>query len=124
MINSVTLVGRLGQDPETKYFETGSVKARFSVAVDRPGAKNEAKVTDWFAIEAWGKLAEFAGTWLKKGSNVAVVGSVEVTYWTDNTGNQREQLAIRATEIKFVGSKASNSGGGGSGDFSANFPPL
>jgi single-strand DNA-binding protein len=120
MINSVTIVGRIGQDPETKYFETGSVKARFSVAVDRPGAKGEAKVTDWFAIEAWGKLAEFASTWLKKGANVAIIGSVEVNTWTDNTGNTREQLLIRATEIKFVGSKQQNSG-----DFSnAGMPPL
>jgi hypothetical protein len=52
MLNSLILVGRLGQDPELKYFDSGSVKATFSVAVDRPSKE---KTTDWFNVEVWGK---------------------------------------------------------------------
>lgn len=102
-MNTVTIVGRLGQDPEIKYFESGSIKTRFSVAVDR-GTKDN-KVTDWFNIEAWGRLGEFAGEWLKKGSSVAVVGTLEINRWTDQAGNLKETPLIRATDIRFVGSK-------------------
>lgn len=104
MINSVVIVGRLGQDPEIKYFESGSVKARFSIAVDRNFSK-ENKITDWFNIEVWGKQAEFVGEWVKKGSMVAVTGQLELSRWTDQAGNQREFPLIRATDIRFVGSK-------------------
>ena len=111
-MNTVTLVGRLGQDPEIRYFETGNVKARFSIAVDRPGSK-ENRTTDWFNVEAWGKQAEFAGEWIKKGQMVSVSGSLEVSQWNDNTGNVREQPIIRVTEIRFVGSKRENEQGAG-----------
>jgi single-strand DNA-binding protein len=111
-MNTVTLVGRLGQDPEIRYFETGSVKARFSIAVDRPGSK-ENRTTDWFNVEAWGKQAEFAGEWIKKGQMVSVSGSLEVSQWADNTGNVREQPIIRVSEIRFVGSKRENEQGAG-----------
>ena len=70
MINNTIIVGRLGQDPELRYFEAGTCKSRFSLAVDRPGGSRENKITDWFNIEAWGKLAEFSGEYLKKGMMV------------------------------------------------------
>ena len=104
MINSVVLVGRLGQDPEIKYFESGSVKAKFSIAVDRTFSK-ENKVTDWFSIEVWGRQAEFVGEWVKKGSLVSVTGQLEVNRYTDQAGNQKEWPLIRATDVRFVGSK-------------------
>ncbi len=107
MINSLVIVGRLGQDPEIRYFESGTVKARFSVAVDRPGSK-ENRSTDWFNIEAWGKLAEFSGEYLKKGMMVSVQGSIEVDSWQDQTGNVRETPLVRASAINFVGSKRDN----------------
>ena len=103
-MNSVTIVGRLGQDPEIKYFESGSVKARFSVAVDRNFSK-ENRITDWFTIEVWGRQAEFVAEWVKKGSLVAVSGSLEMNRWTDREGNLREFPTVRATDIRFVGSK-------------------
>jgi single-strand DNA-binding protein len=120
MINHTVIVGRLGQDPELRYFEAGTCKSRFSLAVDRPGGSRENKTTDWFNIEAWGKLAEFSGEYLKKGMMVSVQGSIEVDVWTDQTGNPRENPSIRASAINFVGSKRDNEayrqqgGGGGS----------
>ena len=58
MINSVVVVGRVGQDPEMKYFESGKVKTTFSLAVNRWDSKTKGEVTDWFNIELWDKLAE------------------------------------------------------------------
>ncbi len=104
MVNSVTIVGRLGQDPEIKYFESGSVKAKFSVAVDRNFSR-ENRITDWFNIEVWGKQAEFVGEWVKKGSLVAVQGTLEMSRWTDQAGNPREFPIIKANSVQFVGSK-------------------
>ncbi len=65
MINSVVIVGRVGQDPEMKYFESGKVKTSISVAVDRR-TRNDKK-TDWFRIELWDKQAELTGEYVKKG---------------------------------------------------------
>jgi single-strand DNA-binding protein len=104
MANSVVMVGRLGQDPEIKYFESGSVKARFSIAVDRTFSR-ENKVTDWFSIEVWGRQAEFVGEWIKKGSLVSVTGQLEVNRYNDQAGNPKEWPYIRATDVRFVGSK-------------------
>jgi single-strand DNA-binding protein len=107
MANSVVIVGRLGQDPEIKYFESGSVKARFSVAVDRTFSK-ENRVTDWFSIEVWGRKAEFVGEWIKKGAMVSVTGQIEVNRYNDQAGNLKEWPFIRATDVGFVGSKKDN----------------
>ena len=74
MINSVVLVGRAGQDPEMKYFESGKVKTTFSVAVNRWDSKTKAEVTDWFNVELWDKIAEVAGEYVKKGKLVAIDG--------------------------------------------------
>lgn len=103
-VNSVTIIGRVGQDPEIKYFESGSVKARFSLAVDRNFSK-ENRITDWFSIEVWGKQAEFVGEWVKKGAMMAVTGAIEMNRWTDQAGNLREYALVRGSEVRFVGSK-------------------
>lgn len=108
MANFVIIVGRLGQDPEIKYFESGSVKARFSIAVDR-GFSRENKVTDWFNVEVWGRTAEFVGEWIKKGSLISVSGQLDINRYTDQAGNPKEWLFIRAADVGFVGSKRDNS---------------
>jgi single-strand DNA-binding protein len=108
MVNTVILLGRLGQDPELRYFESGSCKARFSLAVDRPVSKGAERITDWFTIEAWGKLAEFCGEWVKKGTMVSVEGALDISQWTDNTGNVREMTIINAAKVNFAGSKKDN----------------
>jgi single-strand DNA-binding protein len=107
MVNSVIIVGRLGQDPEIKYFESGSVKARFSLAVDRNFSK-ENKITDWFTIEVWGRDAEFVGEWVKKGTMVSVTGQLEVNRYTDQAGNPKEWPLVRGSRVQFVGSKRDN----------------
>ena len=107
-MNSVVIVGRLGQDPEIKYFESGSVKARFSVAVDRSFSR-ENKVTDWFNVEVWGKQAEFVAEWVKKGTLVSIAGQLEVNRYTDQAGNPKEWPQIKASDVRFVGGKKESS---------------
>ena len=70
MTNSVILLGRVGQDPELKYFESGSVKAKFSLAVNRNFSK-ENPITDWFNIEVWARKAEFVGQRSRKAHSSA-----------------------------------------------------
>lgn len=102
MINSVVIVGRAGQDPEMKYFESGKVKTSFSIAVGRWDAKSKEEVTDWFNIELWDKLAEVAGEYVKKGKLVAVDGKLALSKWTDAAGTTKERYFIRATNLRLL----------------------
>lgn len=76
-VNSVILVGRAGHHPDIKYFESGRTLATFSLAVDRPRTSPEAEPqTDWFRIELWGRQAEIAYEYVKKGSLVGIRGKL------------------------------------------------
>lgn len=103
MINSVVVVGRAGQDPDMKYFESGKVKTSFSVAVGR--WSKEGEKTDWFNIELWDKNAEIAGEYVRKGKLVAVDGKLAVSKWKDASGEERERYFIRANNLRLLGSK-------------------
>lgn len=106
-INQVTVVGRVGQDPELRYFESGNTLAAFSVAVNRP-TKN--KETDWFDIKLWGKQAEIAGEYLRKGSLVGIIGQVDFDSWNDkNSGELQVKPVIIGTDLRMLGSKSDNS---------------
>lgn len=104
-MNSVVIVGRSGQDPEIKYFESGKVKTTFSLAVNRWDSKTKSEVTDWFNIDVWDKQAEFAGEYVKKGRLVAVDGRVAVNKWTDASGVEKERFNIIANNVRLLGSK-------------------
>ena len=103
MINSVVIVGRTGQDPDMRYFESGKVKTTFSIAVNR-WAKDGEK-TDWFNIELWDKQAEIAGEYVKKGRLVAIEGRLAISKWTDASGEKKERYLIRATNLRLLGGK-------------------
>jgi len=103
MINSVVIVGRAGQDPDMKYFESGKVKTSFSVAVNR--WSKEGEKTDWFNIELWDKNAEVAGEYVKKGRLVAVEGKLAVSKWNDVDGTKKERFFIRANNLRLLGGK-------------------
>ncbi|MDD9898653.1 MAG: single-stranded DNA-binding protein [Candidatus Melainabacteria bacterium] len=105
-INNVTLVGRVGQDPELRYFESGSSMATFSLAINRPTRNKE---TDWFDIKLWGKQAEIAGEYVRKGSLIGIAGGVDWDYWNDkNTGDLVTKPVIMGNELRLLGSKADN----------------
>jgi len=104
-LNSVVLVGRVGQDPEIKYFESGKSKTTFSIAVDRWNPKTKAREADWFNIQLWDKKAESAAEWIKKGSMVSIEGRIAVSKWQTPDGENVERYLINATDYSFVGSK-------------------
>lgn len=103
-LNIVTLVGRAGRDPEVKYFESGSVLCNFTLAVNRPSRNSEEP--DWFNLEIWGKTAEIAGTYVRKGSLIGVQGSLKFEYWQDRaSGVNRSKPVIRVERLELLGSK-------------------
>lgn len=105
-MNTATIVGRAGQDAsEPKYFESGKIKTSFSLAVSRWDSKTKEEVTDWFNIEVWGKQAEFAGEYVKKGRQVVVDGKISISKWTDQSGEERERFLITANNVRLLGSK-------------------
>ena len=105
MVNSVVVVGRAGRDPEMRYFESGRVKTTFSVAVNRPTKEKE---TDWFDIEIWGRQAEVAGEYVRKGSLIGVEGRLDFNKWTDDQGTKHVKPLIKGNNIRLLGSKRDN----------------
>ncbi len=103
-LNSVTLVGRAGRDPDVRYFESGKVVCHFSLAVDRR-RKGEDK-PDWFELEVWGRTAEVAGQYVKKGSLIGIQGSLSFDRWKDrSTGEERQKPLIRVERLELLGSR-------------------
>ena len=102
-INSVTLVGRAGRDPEVRYFESGSVVANLTMAVNRRNRDDE---PDWFNLEIWGKQAQVAADYVKKGSLIGITGSFKLDSWKDrNTGEDRNKPVVRVDRLELLGSK-------------------
>lgn len=104
-MNIALIVGRVGQDPDMKYFESGKVKTVFSVATNRWHSKEKKEITDWHNIECWDKTAEIAGEYVKKGKLVEIEGKLKGNKWTDNDGNNREKIVIVANRLKLLGGK-------------------
>jgi single-strand DNA-binding protein len=102
-VNSITLVGRAGRDPEVRYFESGTMVANFTLAVNRRSRDEE---PDWFNLEIWGKQAQFAVDYVKKGSLLGIIGSLRNDKWTDRaTGEVRSKPVIRVDRLELLGSK-------------------
>lgn len=106
-LNVVNLVGRVGGDPDMRYFESGSVLCRLTLAVNRP-TKNDDQ-PDWFNLELWGKDAEVAGNYVRKGSLLGIQGQLKIDTWADRqTGVQRSSPGIRVNRLRLLGSKQDN----------------
>lgn len=109
-LNKAMIIGRLGQDPETR-----GPACSFSVATtetwnDKSGAKQEK--TEWHSITAFGKTGELAQRYLTKGRQVYLEGRIQTDDWTDKQGNKRKTTKIIASTIEFLGSKGDSGGGG------------
>lgn len=103
---SITVVGNAGRDPEVRYLENGKQVANFSI-----GARASKDETEWFNVQIWGKQAEIAANYVKKGSTVAVSGSLKTEKWTDRkTGEEKSKLVINVNDLRLLGGKG---GGGG-----------
>lgn len=102
-MNSITLVGRAGRDPEVRYFESGTVVANLTLAVNRRSRDEE---PDWFNLEIWGKLAQVAADYVRKGALIGIVGSFRLDRWKDKTsGEERSKPVIRVDRLELLGSK-------------------
>lgn len=119
-LNIVNLVGRVGGDPDVRYFESGSVVCNLSLAVNRPTRNNDEP--DWFRLEIWGRTAQVAADYVRKGSLIGISGNLKFESWQDrNTGAQRSSPVVRVNRMDLLGSRrdteaaANNMGGGGGG---------
>ncbi|MFZ5510222.1 MAG: single-stranded DNA-binding protein [Pseudomonadota bacterium] len=107
-VNKVILVGNLGADPETRYMPSGDAITNIRLATterfkDRNGEQQEH--TEWHRIAFFGKLAEIAGQYLKKGSQVYVEGRIRTRKWQDKEGNDRYTTEIVADQMQMLGSR-------------------
>ena len=97
-------IGRLGKDPETKYFQSGSSVTTCRIAINRPGAKrDDGQEPDWFKVEAWGESGVALADTARKGDLIDVSGRVKTETWTGQDGQQRSQLTITADSWARVG---------------------
>ena len=101
------LIGNLGRDPEVRYTKDGKPVANFTLATTErwsdPTSGERREKTEWHRIVVWGKQAEIAGEYLRKGRQVYVEGSLQTREWTDRDGNKRQTTEVRAQRFQMLG---------------------
>ena len=119
-INKVTIVGNLGNDPEVKYMPSGGAVTNISVATSESWKDKQTgqpqERTEWHRIVFFNRLAEIAGEYLKKGSQVYVEGSLRTRKWQDQSGQDRYTTEIVGSEMQMLGGRQGGGGGMGGGD--------
>ena len=124
-VNKVIIVGNLGKDPEMRTFPSGDQVANVTIATTdkwkdkQSGEMREA--TEWHRVTFNGRLAEIAGQYLRKGSQVYVEGSLRTRKWTDQAGVERYSTDIRADQMQMLGSRQGMGGQGGGGSQQAGY---
>jgi len=113
-VNKVILIGNLGADPETRYLPSGDAVTNIRIATsekwkDKSGEQQEH--TEWHRIAFFGKLAEIAGEYLKKGSPVYVEGRIRTRKWQDKEGQDKYSTEIVADRMQMLGGRGGGSGG-------------
>jgi single-strand DNA-binding protein len=114
-VNKVILIGNLGKDPELRYTPGGAAVVNFSIATnekwkDKEG--NPQERTEWHNIVLWGRLAEIANDYLRKGSPVYIEGRLQTRNWEDRDGNKRYTTEIVGMQMQMLG-RAEGAGSGG-----------
>lgn len=108
-VNKVILVGNLGKDPEVRYTQGGSAVANFTMATTEQwkdaGSGERKERTEWHRVVVWGRQAEIAGEYLRKGRQVYVEGGLQTREWTDRDGNKRYTTEIKAQRVQMLGSR-------------------
>ena len=118
-VNKVILVGNLGADPEVKYTAGGTAVCTLSVATseswkDKQTGEQQDR-TEWHRVKMFGRLAEIAGEYLKKGRQIYVEGSLRTDKYTDKEGVQRYSTDIIGNEMQMLGGGNEGGGAGGGG---------
>lgn len=102
-LNCCSFTGRAGRDPEVRYLESGSVVANLTLAVD--GWKRDSEPL-WLNLTIWGKTAQVAADYVRKGQQIAVSGQLENETWTDRTtGEKRSKIILSVRDLTLLGSK-------------------
>ena len=114
-LNKVILIGNLGRDPEVRYMPNGEAVANFSIATseswnDRQSGQRVER-TEWHNITMYRRLAEIAGQYLKKGSQIYIEGRIQSRKYTDKDGIERTAYDIIGNEMKMLGSRNASAGG-------------
>lgn len=122
-INKVILIGNLGQDPEVRYTPSGMAVANLRIATseqwrDKQTGENKDR-TEWHSVVLYGKTAEIAGQYLKKGRQVYLEGRLQTRKWQDKSGNDRWSTEVVANEMQMLGGQA----GGGTASFDRDSGP-
>ena len=110
-MNTVSLIGRLGGDPQLRYTQSGTAVATCSIAVPRRRNRDE---VDWIDLTFWGKTAELAANTLAKGRQVGVTGRLQQDRW-EQDGQKRSKVVVVVEEITFVGPRPDSAGDEGGG---------
>ncbi|MEZ5459356.1 MAG: single-stranded DNA-binding protein [Steroidobacteraceae bacterium] len=114
-INKVILIGNLGQDPETKAMPSGTTVCNLRIATSESWKDKQTgetkEQTEWHTVAMFGRLAEIAGEYLRKGSQVYIEGRLRTRKWQDKNGNDRYSTEIVANDMQMLGGR----GGGGMG---------
>ena len=115
-VNKVILIGNLGADPETRYLPSGDAVTNIRIATtenwkDKSGDKQEH--TEWHRISFFGRLAEVAGEYLKKGSPVYIEGRIRTRKWQDKEGQDKYSTEIVADRMQLLGGRGGGGEGGG-----------
>ncbi|MCW5573503.1 MAG: single-stranded DNA-binding protein, partial [Steroidobacteraceae bacterium] len=117
-INKVILIGNLGQDPETRAMPSGSSVTNIRVATSESWKDKQSgemkERTEWHSVAMFGRLAEIAGEYLKKGSQVYIEGALRTRKWQDKQGNDRYTTEIIANEMQMLGGRGGGAAAGGS----------
>ena len=113
-VNKVILVGNLGADPETRYTASGAAITNINIATseswkDKQTGENQER-TEWHRVVFFNRLAEIAGEYLRKGSQVYVEGSLRTRKWQGQDGQDRYTTEVVATEMQMLGSRADSGG--------------
>lgn len=116
-VNKVILVGNLGADPETRYMPSGDAVTNLRLATtDRYKDKQSGEMkeaTEWHRVAMFGKLAEIAAQYLRKGSSVYIEGRIRTRKWQDQSGQDKYSTEIVADQMQMLGSRQGGGGGGG-----------
>jgi single-strand DNA-binding protein len=113
-VNKVILVGTLGKDPETRYMPSGSAVTNLRIATneqwkDKQTGEQQER-TEWHSIAMFGRLAEIAAEYLRKGQQVYIEGKLRTRKWQDKEGKDRYTTEIVADEMQMLGGKGSGGG--------------
>ena len=123
MINCAVLMGRLVADPELRTTTSGISVTSFRIAVDRSFVRQgEERQADFIDIVAWRQTAEFVSRYFRKGSMIAVQGSIQTRSYEDKQGNKRTAVEVVADNVSFCGSKSESGTTGGSRPYENTAP--